>query len=137
MPDIFLSTFIIYTIKSFKRYKRKNIRSSLLTSIALFLTWVYFSSNHFSFLPVEHIYFSPSECKLIEKSLFILFYFLMATHLAYGNSWARDQIQASAATTPDLLPHFASWVSNLCLYSHPSGCSQILHPSCNGGNAFI
>ena len=35
----------------------------------------------------------------------LLFYFLMATPLAYGSSWARDQIRVTAVATLDPLTH--------------------------------
>ena len=80
---------------------------------------------------------------------FFLFCF-MAASLAYGNSQAKDQIQATASTyaaavaTPDPLTHCIGlgiesialdWGSNLHLHSDLSYCDQILSPLCHSGNS--
>ena len=53
------------------------------------------------FNPIIHIW----TCNLFI-CLFNSFTF-MATPTGYGSSWARDQIQATAAATPDPLTHRA------------------------------
>ena len=61
----------------------------------------------------------------------------------YGNSQARDWIQAAAATYPvavamlDPLTHCTrpSTEQNQHLHSNPRHCSQVLNPPCHRGNS--
>ena len=69
------------------------------------------------------------------------FFFLMSALVAYGSSWARDQIWVTALTyaaaqaTLDPLAHCTGQGSNPLLCSHPRCCSQILNPLCHSGNS--
>ena len=47
-----------------------------------------------SFLPSLNL-----RCPVIPSLYEVLFFFLMATTIVYGSSWARDQIRAAAATS--------------------------------------
>ena len=43
----------------------------------------------------------------------------MAAHMAYGNSWARDGIRATAAAMPDPLTHYAKpGIESILLQRH-------------------
>ena len=58
----------------------------------------------------------------------------MATSAAYGVPG--PGIESAAATTPDPLTHYTHWVSNPCLYSNPSHCSQILNTLHHSRNSY-
>ena len=63
--------------------------------------------------------------------LFCVFCFLMAAPVAYGSSWARDQIWATAVTysnTGFFDPLCQASNQTLCHPSNPSCCIQILNP---------
>ena len=83
-------------------------------------------------------HFPVPLCNKLLHSLFFLFSLVLA---AYGCSWARDQIQATAATYATAA---AVWILNpvhpalnLNLQSYRSCCSQDLNPLSHSGNASI
>ena len=86
---------------------------------------------------------SNSPYNIVSYRMPWYIYFFMALPTAYGNSWARDWIQATAvtyttsATTTDPLTTAQGWWSSLHLQSDMSCCSWILNTLHQSGNSSI
>ena len=68
-----------------------------------------------------------------ETKTLVKLCFLMAAPRAYGNSWARDWVQATA--TPESLPVAPGRGSNLHIYNDSGCCTQVPNPLCHSRNS--
>lgn len=89
--------------------------------------------NHQSFVPCPESLRQFGHGMLLSFLLpAIILLFFMVVPITYGSAWARDWIQASAATyttapaTLDPLTNCTRWGSNLHLLSNLSHCSWFL-----------
>ena len=58
--------------------------------------------------------------------LFVFIYFVVAAPMAYGSSWVKNWIWATAVAMPDPLTHVLGWESNLCLCRDQSAAFRFL-----------